>query len=47
MAHCKIVITDEVNCKLADLDLDTRKFAIRSDAEVEEAKARAIPGLTL
>jgi len=25
MAHCKIVITDEVNCKLADLDLDTRK----------------------
>ena len=32
---------------LVALDLDTRKFAIRSDAEVEEAKARAIPGLTL
>jgi len=46
MAHCKIVITDEVNCKLADLDLDTRKRLV-TKFKYELPYARHLPAVRL
>lgn len=46
MPHCKITITDEVNCKIADLDLDTRKRLV-AKFKFELPYARHMPAFKL
>lgn len=46
MPHCKIIITDEVNCKIADLDLDTRKKLVNK-FKFEVPYARHLPAVKL
>ena len=46
MPHCKIVITDEVNCKVVDLDLDTRKRLV-AKFKYEVPYARYLPAVRL
>ena len=46
MPHCKIIIADEVNCKIADLDLDTRKRLV-AKFKYEVPYARYLPAVRL
>jgi len=46
MPHCKITITDEVNCKIADLDLETRKRLVNK-FKYELPYARHLPAVKL
>jgi superfamily II DNA or RNA helicase len=46
MPHCKITIIDEVNCKIADLDLDTRKRLV-TKFKFELPYARHMPAFKL
>ena len=46
MPHCKIVITDEVNCKIQDLDLDVRKKLV-TKFKFEVPYARHLPSVKL
>ena len=46
MATCKIIIQDEVNCKIAGLDLDTRKALVRK-FKYEDPTARFRPAYKL
>ena len=46
MATCKIIIQDEVNCKIADLDLDTRRRLV-SKYKFEVPYARYLPAVRL
>jgi hypothetical protein len=46
MPHCKIIITDEVNCKIADLDLDVRKRLV-AKFKFEIPYAKHLPAVRL
>ena len=46
MASCKVIILDEVNCKIAGLDLDTRKALVRK-FKYEDPTARYRPSFKL
>ena len=46
MAHCKIIIKDEVNCKIEGLDLDTRKRLVNK-FKYELPYARHLPAVKL
>ena len=46
MPHCKITIIDEVNCKIADLDLETRKRLVNK-FKYELPYARHLPAVRL
>ena len=46
MATCKIIIQDEVNCKILGLDLDTRKALVKK-FKYEDPTARYRPSYKL
>ena len=46
MPHCKIIIADEVNCKITDLSLDARKKLV-SMFKYELPGARYLPAVRL
>ena len=46
MAHCKIIIKDEVNVKIENLDLDTRKSLVKKFKYFDQ-KARYLPAYKL